>query len=579
MARYSRQIIDSVLERTDLVRLIDTRVSLKKKGKDYWACCPFHHEKTASFSVSADKQIYYCFGCHVHGNALDFLMAYERLGFLEALEMLADQAGVVLPKEEISSESDQRLPALRAVLERSLALYRAALGGSPQAQQYWQSRGITAKSIEDFELGYAPEGQRILAELGKTLHERELLLDAGVLGKSSEGRLYERFRGRIIFAIRDGRGRLSGLAGRSIDGREPKYLNSPETSLYHKAQILFGLDRARNGIRRMQKVVLVEGYLDVISLHQAGVDYAVAASGTALGETQLETLFRASNEVVLCFDGDRAGRQAAQRAVALSPSHLRPGRLLRVLFLPEGEDPDSLVRTQGAQAFTNLLSAAKPAVDVYLEFLQADYDLQRGDELAQFRRLARAFLDRLADPDLAMVYQERLQLRPAGIPATPSAMSVHVPVQVSPWRGAWGRLLALFLRHPEAPGWAGLDAALLRRFRTSRGEMAALARALEISAEITHLSSQTLCLALAEEPDGERYLALAMQDADAEDPLQTEEVVPRAVERANEELRRLRSLALGRLGDRSGIGSLTAEERAELRRNLRQKRAAKVAQR
>ncbi|MEY2340492.1 DNA primase [Acidithiobacillus sp. IBUN Pt1247-S3] len=576
MARYSRQVIDSVLERTDLVRLIDARVTLKKKGKDYWACCPFHHEKTASFSVSADKQIYYCFGCHVHGNALDFLIAYERLGFVEALEMLADQAGVELPKDQDAAVPDQRFPALREMLERSLEVYRQALSDSAQAQQYWQSRGVTAQSIEHFDLGYAPEGQRILAQLGKTAHDRELLVDAGVLGKSADGRFYERFRGRIIFAIRDGRGRLSGLAGRSIDGREPKYLNSPETPLYHKAQVLFGLDRARAGIRRAEKVVLVEGYLDVITLHQAGVDNVVAASGTALGETQLETLFRASQEVILCFDGDRAGRGAAQRVVALSPAHLRPGRLLRVLFLPDGEDPDSLVRNQSAEVFTNLLASAQPAVDVYLDFLATEYDLQRADELAQYRRLAREFLDKLADPDLRAVYQQRLQLQSHPSSVSPTSNVPAIMRKTVSWRGELARHLALFLRFPADPAWAALDQELLQRFAGERAELDALRRALEISAKITHLSSQALCLALAAEPDGDRYLALVMASDSVEDVTQ-ELQIDIAVERANAELRRLRSLSLGKLGDRAGVGALSAEERTELLRNLQRKRGAKAA--
>ncbi|MDD3760097.1 MAG: DNA primase [Acidithiobacillus sp.] len=576
MARYSRQVIDSVIERTDLVRLIDARVTLKKKGKDYWACCPFHHEKTASFSVSSDKQIYYCFGCHVHGNALDFLMAYERLSFVEALEMLADQAGIELPRDQQAAEPDRRLPALRGMLERSLEVYRQALAQAPQAQQYWQSRGVSAQTIEDFGLGYAPEGQCILGQLGKSPEDRELLVDAGILGRADDGRLYERFRGRVIFAIRDGRGRLCGLAGRSIDGREPKYLNSPETPLYHKAQVLFALDRARAGIRRTGKVLLVEGYLDVITLHQAGIDNTVAASGTALGETQLEILFRASSEVILCFDGDRAGRAAAQRAVALSPTHLRPGRLLRVLFLPEGEDPDSLLRHQGAEVFTQLLAGARPAVDVFLEFLATEYDLRQGDELAQYRRQARAFLDKLADPDLREVYRQRLQLASDVPQVTPGSRSPVLVRKSTSWRGEWARCLALFLRNPAAPAWAALDRELLQRFAGERAELAALARALEISAKITHLSSQALCLALAEEPDGERYLALAMTgDSEAEVAEGLE--IEKTLARANAELRRLRSLSLGRLGDRAGIGALSAEERAELRQHLQQKRGIKTA--
>ncbi len=575
MARFSREIIDSVLERTDLVRLIESRLSLKKKGKDYWACCPFHQEKTASFSVSPDKQIYYCFGCHAHGNALDFLMNYERLDFLEALESLAEQAGVPLPKEAGSAATlPDQSSALRKALEESLALYREALSQHPKAAAYWDSRGVSPDSREVFALGYAPPEELILSRLGRQREKREQLVAAGVLGIGEGGRYYERFRGRVIFAIRDARGRLCGLAGRSMDGREPKYLNSPETPLYHKGQILYGLDRARAGIRRLGKALLVEGYLDVISLHQAGFDNAVAASGTALTAMQLENLFRASPELILCFDGDQAGRLAAQRAIALSPEHLRPGRLLRVLLLPNGEDPDSLIRQQGSDAFAKLLESARPALDFYLEVLQDNFDLTRTDELAQFRRQAREFVGRVADADLREVLIERL----AAIPGVrlprkrPQAPRIVAPNHPQ-WRQEWARVLALFLAFPAAPAWQQVDQTLLARHADEREELQALQRALEISANLHHLTPQSLCLALAKEADGEKFLALSAVFSG--EPW-SETMVESTVQWINGELSRLRSVALGRLGDRLGPGALSIEERQELLRHLGRKKRPKT---
>ncbi|MHB1748963.1 MAG: DNA primase, partial [Acidithiobacillus sp.] len=337
MANFSPAFIDAVLEHSDLVRLIDSRVPLKKKGKDFWACCPFHQEKSPSFSVSADKQIYYCFGCHAHGNAIGFLMAHDRLSFPEAVKTLAEEAGIALPEDSPTGEQEDLRP-LRAILEKAVALYQSMFSEYPPAQEYLRGRGLDADTIARFELGYAPPAAQFLSQkLGNDASLRRQLLGAGLVSSRDDGSVYDRFRGRVIFPIRDGRGQTVGLGGRSLDGREPKYLNSPESALYHKGRVLYGLHQAKEGVRRAGRILLVEGYLDVITLHQAGIDYAVAASGTALGDSQLEMLFRAAAEVLLCFDGDNAGRHAAWRAVQMAPEHLREGRLLRVLFLPDGE--------------------------------------------------------------------------------------------------------------------------------------------------------------------------------------------------------------------------------------------------
>ncbi|MBW9250030.1 MAG: DNA primase, partial [Acidithiobacillus ferriphilus] len=409
MANFPPTFVNAVLEHSDLVRLIDSRVPLKKKGKDFWACCPFHQEKSPSFSVSADKQIYYCFGCHAHGNAIGFLMAHDRLSFPEAVTTLAEEAGIALPEDSPTGEQEDLRP-LRAILEKAVALYQSMVAEHLPAQEYLRGRGLDADTIARFELGYAPPAARLLSQrLGNDASSRRQLLGAGLVSSRDDGSVYDRFRGRVIFPIRDGRGQMVGLGGRSLDGHEPKYLNSPESALYHKGRVLYGLHQAKEGVRRAGRVLLVEGYLDVITLHQVGVDYAVAASGTALGDSQLEMLFRAATEVLLCFDGDNAGRNAAWRAVQMAPEHLREGRLLRVLFMPDGEDPDSLVRQHGAAAFESLLPGARPAIDFFLEGLQHRHNLAAEDEKALFLHAARDFLKRVSDPILREVYEQRVQ--------------------------------------------------------------------------------------------------------------------------------------------------------------------------
>jgi len=577
MARFSKAFIDTLLTRVDIVRLIDARVPLKKKGKDHWACCPFHQEKTPSFSVSSDKQIYYCFGCHAHGNAIDFLMAYERLPFIEAVQLLAEEAGVPLPEEGRHEGPDPR--PLRATLEAAAKLYREALQAYPPAQAYWQQRGLDAATVERFGLGYAPDsGQFLLSHLGQKAAARELLVAAGLVSRRDDGRYYDRFRGRVLFPLRDGRGQLCGFAGRSMDGREPKYLNSPETILYHKGQMLYGLDLAREGIRRRRQVVLVEGYLDVITLHQAGLDFAVAASGTALTEKQLEILWRSAAEIVLCFDGDEAGRAAAWRALQRAPAQLRPGRLLRVLFLPEGEDPDSLVRKGGPASFEALLGQARPALDHYLRALQERYDLRRADEKAQFLREAREFLARVEDPDLRAVYGKRLEEMvgvAVALPALPTKSTpTPVPARtVRPRRPSLCQAaLRLLLRCPADPHWRQLERRLLTYLRDEDTYAELLADALEILSESTHIGSQALFARLSVRQNLDALFREQFAPALGPDAVAQSEVRD-CVERLNLQLAQARIRFIGRNADRSGLAALSPQERQELLRFTKGRRS------
>lgn len=576
MANFSPAFIDAVLEHSDLVRLIDSRVPLKKKGKDFWACCPFHQEKSPSFSVSADKQIYYCFGCHAHGNAIGFLMAHDRLSFPEAVTTLAEEAGIALPEDSPTGEQEDLRP-LRAILEKAVTLYQSMVAEHLPAQEYLRGRGLDADIIARFELGYAPPAAQFLSQkLGNDASLRRQLLGAGLVSSRDDGSVYDRFRGRVIFPIRDGRGQAVGLGGRSLDGHEPKYLNSPESALYHKGRVLYGLHQAKEGLRRAGRVLLVEGYLDVITLHQAGIDYAVAASGTALGDSQLEMLFRAAAEVLLCFDGDNAGRNAAWRAVQMAPEHLREGRLLRMLFLPDGEDPDSLVRQHGSAAFESLLPGARPAIDFFLEELQRRHNLAAEDEKALFLHAARDFLKRVSDPILREVYEQRVQdlcgLAPVTRRAAPRVpRKAALPASRGP--SLYKTALRLLLSFPEDSAWQALDRDLLPFLFDSDPMAKNLAETLDILANMTHLSSHELFAKLSVSEHAEVCYALVMGDSSgAEDGASMQLEIAGCVARVNQRLAAARSRFISRAADQGGLSALSEQERAEMVRLSRRGR-------
>ncbi len=398
--RIPRQFIDDLVNRSDIVEVIDARVPLRKAGKDYKACCPFHEEKTPSFTVSADKQFFHCFGCGKHGTAIGFLMEYEHLSFPEAVEELARQAGLTVPYEGGRSTPEPQAGAdLWDLMRDAARFYRNQLRehpDAPRAVEYLKGRGITGEVAKDFELGFAPEGWDHLArELGKDDASREALVTAGLAVRKDGGGFYDRFRGRVMFPIHDHRGRIVGFGGRVIGAGEPKYLNSPETPLFHKGRELYGLFRGRDAIKKENRVLVVEGYMDVVALAQFGIDYAVATLGTATTREHLERLFRHAPEVVFCFDGDRAGREAAWRALEVALTVLHEGRQVSFLFLPEGEDPDTLVRKEGAEAFATRLRAATPLPDYLFQTLARQVDLSRMDGRARLVELARPLLSKV----------------------------------------------------------------------------------------------------------------------------------------------------------------------------------------
>ena len=389
--RIPQHFIDELVARTDIIEVIGGRVPLKRAGREYKACCPFHDEKSASFTVSAEKQFYHCFGCGAHGTALGFVMEFDHLGFVEAVEELAARAGLEVPREggESAARPDDDL---YVALERAALFFRQSLSGEAKARDYVAGRGLTGDSVTRFGIGYAPpRWDALLERYGGSAGERQTLLRAGLVIERTEGSAghYDRFRDRIMFPIRDVRGRTIGFGGRVLDKAEPKYLNSPETELFHKGRELYGLYESRQATRNLGRLLVVEGYMDVVRLHQAGITYAVATLGTATTPEHLQRIFRLVGEVIFCFDGDRAGRAAAWRALENAVSEVKQGRQLRFLFLPDGHDPDSLVGEEGMTAFEARIAAAVPLSDYLIGELSARCDVASVDGRARLVELAR----------------------------------------------------------------------------------------------------------------------------------------------------------------------------------------------
>ncbi|GAB4352736.1 MAG: DNA primase [Gammaproteobacteria bacterium] len=399
VGRIPREFLDDLLQRIDIVDVIDARVPLKKGGRDHKACCPFHQEKTPSFTVSGDKQFYHCFGCGAHGNAIDFVMEFDRLGFVDAVEELAQLAGLEIPREESGAASGSADRTLYELLERVAERFRRALGEHPareRAVAYLKRRGVDRETAERFRIGFAPPGWDFLtATVGRDSRDRNNLLKLGLVVRNEKGREYDRFRNRILFPIRDRRGRVIAFGGRALEEDGPKYLNSPESPVFHKGRELYGLYESIQAQHRPERLLVVEGYMDVVALFQNGVPFAVATLGTATTPDHLDLLFRNTSQIVFCFDGDRAGRQAAWRALEHSLAAMRDGRRVNFLFLPEGEDPDSLIRREGREAFLKRCESAIPLSDFLFESLEHQTDIRTAEGRARFVELARPHLNRL----------------------------------------------------------------------------------------------------------------------------------------------------------------------------------------
>ncbi|MGH8079075.1 MAG: DNA primase, partial [Lysobacter sp.] len=377
MARIPDGFIDDLLARTDIVEVIGTRVPLKRQGKEYSARCPFHDERSPSFTVSPTKQFYHCFGCGAHGTAISFLMNYDRLEFLDAVDELAKRVGVEVPRDTRARNEDSDTQDLFVAVEAAQRFFLKQYATSGKVQGYLDSRGVSNDIRDRFGIGYAPDGFNGLRDaLGTDDRRMKLLERAGLFSKNESGRVYDKFRDRVMFPIHDRRGRVIAFGGRVLDKEDgPKYLNSPETPLFHKGRELYGLWQVRQTHNKIPKLIVVEGYMDVIALFQHGVDTAVATLGTATTPDHAELLFRNAADVYFCFDGDRAGRGAAWKAVESVLPRMKDGRQAFFLFLPDGEDPDSLVRTEGAEGFDRRLHEATPLSQFLFDSLAADVNL------------------------------------------------------------------------------------------------------------------------------------------------------------------------------------------------------------
>ena len=460
-----RSFIDDLVARTDIVELINSRVKLKKAGRDYQACCPFHHEKSPSFTVSQSKQFYHCFGCGAHGNAISFLMDYDKLEFPEAIEELAAMQGLEVPRENVINRDGKPQASYKTkrnlyeLLEAISRFYQQNLTQDIPSQSYLQSRGLSAEIIARFEIGFAHNSMdSVLRKFGTNRDEVQKLFDTGMITQNDSGRIYDKFRNRVMFPIRDKRGRVIAFGGRVMGDERPKYLNSPESATYHKGNELYGLFQALQQNENPTSLVVVEGYMDVVALAQFGVDNVVASLGTATTGEQIQQMFRVTEQVICCYDGDRAGREAAWRAFENALPYLHDGRQLKFIFLPDGEDPDSFVRAHGKQGFEAYLQNALSLSDFLFDSLIAQVDLSSKEGKSKLAALAIPLINRIPG-EMLRVYLRNILGQKLGI-LDPSQLEAMLPSRVQSTQKTKAQtpqikrtpmrlLIALLLQNPE----------------------------------------------------------------------------------------------------------------------------------
>jgi len=581
-----QHFIDELITRADIVEVIGSRVPLKKAGREFKACCPFHGEKTPSFTVSQVKQFYHCFGCGAHGTALGFLMEYDKLGFVEAVEELASRLGLEVPREA-GTKRDSTSEDLYEVLGRAAQFFRDTLKDHERAAEYLNKRGLNADTISQFGIGYAADSwNALLKRFGSNDGARRKLSAAGLIvertgqtSRDADGGFYDRFRDRIMFPIRDARSRVIAFGGRIIDAGEPKYMNSPETSVFHKGKELYGLYEARQARQALTRLLIVEGYMDVVRLHQAGVTYALATLGTATTSEHLNRIFRLTSEVVFCFDGDRAGRAAAWRALENALPQAREGRQIRFMFLPEGDDPDSLVGKEGREAFEARLGGALPLSEYLVEQLASQVDLQHLDGRARLAELAKPLLKRIP----AGVYRELLidrLARQVGMPAGKLAVLLLEPDEAraatAPQRPAASATLAagrgslvrqaitLLLNHPDAATPITGAEELAQSVRPGAALLAELIRELK-TRPAPHKAA--VLERWRDRPEGTHLLKLAAAECLVTDPKAAARDVQVTIDRIRRESGPSRRTdELLRKAEESG---LTSQEKLELQALLR----------
>ncbi|MUV12998.1 DNA primase [Noviluteimonas gilva] len=458
MARIPDAFIDDLLARTDIVEVIAARVPLKRQGKEFASRCPFHDERSASFTVSPTKQFYHCFGCGAHGTAISFLINYDRLEFLDAVDELAKRVGMEIPRDTQQKNENHDTVDLFAALDASAKFFRKHLAGSDKAKAYVEKRGIAPEIAERYAIGYAPDGFNALRDaLGTDQRRMQLLERGGMFSKNDKGHIYDKFRDRLMFPIADRRGRTIAFGGRVLDPEDsPKYLNSPETPLFHKGRELYGLWQARQVNSKLDRLIVVEGYMDVVALAQYGVSQAVATLGTATTPDHAELLFRNAADVFFCFDGDRAGRNAAWKALESVLPRMKDGRQAFFLFLPDGEDPDSIVRKEGSEGFDARLRQATPLSEFFYAQMSLDVNLSSLDGKARLAERCKPYLAQIPDGAFGDLMKQRLT-ELTGLGARASGPETHVPTQrarnapsvPAPKRSLVRSAIALLLQQPS----------------------------------------------------------------------------------------------------------------------------------
>ena len=611
MARIPDAFIDELLARTDLVEVIGSRVPLKRQGREYSARCPFHDERSPSFTVSPTKQFYHCFGCGAHGTAISFLMNYDRLEFLDAVEELAKRAGMEVPKETFQRNASGETIDLYAALDAAAQFFRKQLDANPKAQEYLNRREVDSGNLARFGIGYAPDGWDGLKNaLGTDERQLRLLESAGMFSKSDSGRVYDKFRSRVMFPIHDRRGRVIAFGGRILENKiekrgdgsplvdpgvqdartsstakrgdgsplvdpgvhdarkndpGPKYLNSPETALFHKGRELYGLWQVRQAHSKIERLIVVEGYMDVVALFQFGVTQAVATLGTATTPDHAELLFRNAADVVFCFDGDKAGRGAAWKALESALPRMRDGRQAFFLFLPDGEDPDSIVRKDGAAGFEARLQHATPLSEFLFAELGKDVNLGTLDGRARLAERARPLLAQLPDGAFRDLMHARL-IEIAGVGAATAAKPA-MPQNASPRTHAVPRrslvrsAIALLLQEPglaqDAP-WPPLFAAL------RQPGIGLLVELIKLVRERPHLSTGALLEHMAEREEIAALQKLALQSLPGDAAMWRNEWRDALAQLDQQTFQQRLEELLAKAREVGGVSALGSEEKAEL---------------
>jgi DNA primase len=564
--RIPEQFIDDLLARVDIVEIIEQRVPLKKTGRDWTARCPFHDERSPSFTVSPAKQFYHCFGCGAHGSAIKFLMDYDRLEFVDAVEDLASRVGLKVPYEGGRRVPQEDSTDLYALLGNCTTFYQRELTKNEKAREYFQSRGLDAAIIERFQLGYAPEGwESLKTALGTSPQRIALLEKSGMLTSGERGKKFDRFRDRVMFPIQDRRGRVIAFGGRilSKDDDGPKYLNSPETPLFHKGRELFALWQVRQTHSKIPRLIVVEGYMDVIALFQHGITQAVATLGTATTRDHAEILFRNCADVYFCFDGDRAGRSAAWRAVESVLPRMRDGRQAFFLFLPDGEDPDSIVREEGQVGFEQRLKNATPLSEFVFSELGHDVNLATLDGKARLAERARPLLTQIPDGafrDLMLGELDRISSVRIRIDAQPveASRGAAKPPQK---RTLVSTAVALLTQNPS------FAAAIEPPYLFSNLHLPGIPLLVELIALCRHRPEISTALILEHFSEREESRALqklaVMEFPGSEHEWRIDFL--NALTRLDRQTQIQRRADLDRKASEQGLANLSAEEKAELR--------------